>query len=113
MNLEEFKSNGDWRCCFNEAFGIGFSWNDEQSPVDTVKRVIHSVEGENDGDCWLALVEFNEGTQKMPFAKVYAGCDYTGWDFQAGGNVKFYATEAELTLPTTLTKDERERLGLK
>lgn len=55
--------------------------------VHDIKKVYAVWEGENDGDDWRWLVEFNEPIQINPpytatrkYAYIIGGCDYTGWD---------------------------------
>jgi len=51
--------------------------------VENIVEVIQAIEGENDGADWIAVVRLKDGR----YAFVQAGCDYTGWDCQAGGQV--------------------------
>lgn len=105
--FENFKDSYDWRHAFYEAVhgeygpdggGLG--------PIEKVVEVIASVDGENDGDDWLAIVKWDDGK----YAKMFAGCDYTGWDCQAGGNIEFYDTLEQVCSKNTLTEKERVRL---
>lgn len=105
--LDEMRAKfSDWRQAFHEAqhgtYGSG------ESLLDDVEEVVAAVAGENDGPDWIALVRLKDGR----FAKVFAGCDYTGWDCRAGGGIEFYATREELLSPTTLTPEEIQRLGV-
>ena len=43
---------------------------------ENVMRVISAQEGQNDGEDWKCVVELWDGR----FARLEAGCDYTGWD---------------------------------
>lgn len=49
---------------------------------EDVARILHRVDGENDGAEWWGVFEMEDGA----FLLVSAGCDYTGWDCQASGN---------------------------
>lgn len=49
---------------------------------DQIDRVVLAIEGDHDGPDWLLLVELKGGG----FGSLRAGCDYTGWDCQAGGD---------------------------
>ncbi len=49
---------------------------------ENIERVVWALEGENDGPDWLLLVELKGGG----YGALRAGCDYTGWDCQAGGD---------------------------
>lgn len=46
-----------------------------------VAEVISAIEGENDGAQWKLIVKLKTGK----FGWLSAGCDYSGWDCQAGG----------------------------
>lgn len=74
---------------------------------EDVKRIIASVEGENDGPPWVICGELNDGR----FFALSAWCDYTGWDCQAGGSAFVAASEAEV-VRFGLDKRERELLGI-
>lgn len=65
MLLDKFKSDSDWQEAFSLAGGN----------LNRVQEVIASDEGANDGPDWIAIVRMDDGQ----FAKVFAGCDYTGW----------------------------------
>ena len=103
-NVEDLKADPDWRHAFHEAqHGDD---GDGPSALDDVVEIIAAIEGENDGADWLAIVRLSDGR----YAKMFAGCDYTGWDCQAAGNIEFYTTREELLSPNTLTAAERKRL---
>ena len=88
----------------------GYDWESAFSyfPVsrDQIKRVIKSEEGANDGADWIILAETTHGL----FLAGRAGCDYTGWDCQAGGSGSLHSTE-EAAIRMGLTRGERERFG--
>jgi hypothetical protein len=48
-----------------------------------IASILVSVEGENDGDYWMMIGTLKDGRWFF----LSAGCDYTGWDCQAGGTV--------------------------
>lgn len=79
---EEMKSDGNWRCTFHQAFTgeYGHDYDARErgdiGPVKDVVDVISCSAGEHDGPDWIALVRLQDGR----YAKVFAGCDYTGWD---------------------------------
>lgn len=77
------------------------SWNPAQ-----VAEVIASSEGENDGANWLLVVKLADGR----YSFLSAGCDYTGWDCQAGGHSEERDSLAEL-VRFGMGQDDRERLG--
>lgn len=117
MTLEEFKNNYDWQHAFGEALTGGYTpmrdeyeeLRDEKHPIEFVTHVYAADEGENDGPQWLAVVGWS-GPQG-PFAVMRAGCDYTGWDCQAGGVIEFFPTLAESVNKLALTREEQQRLA--
>lgn len=83
MTVEELKADSDWQHAFDEAFGHGYRCQyieddplDPPNPIEQVAEVIASADGENDGPDWVGIFRMTDGR----FAKVFAGCDYTGWD---------------------------------
>lgn len=56
---------------------------------DQIDRVVFAQEGEADEHDWHLIVELHGGG----FGVLSAGCDYTGWDCQAGGESGIYETE--------------------
>jgi hypothetical protein len=54
----------------------------QDKPVIALKMI---QQGENDGRNWLWAVQF-EGAYDGDWWVLCAGCDYTGWDCQAGGH---------------------------
>lgn len=74
--------------------------------LDSIVAVYADAEGENDGPNWLAVVEFSDGL----FGYVSAGCDYTGWDCQAGGNIVYASSLEEVKNDLVLDDEGRERL---
>lgn len=72
-----------------------------------VKEVIATSEGEHDGANWVGVFELRDGR----FASLSAGCDYTGWDCQAGGDSHVAGTREDI-IKFGLDVGERDRLGL-
>lgn len=72
-----------------------------------VTSIIAAVNGENDGPDWLGVFTLKDGR----FLVASGGCDYTGWDCQAGNNLTVCATMADV-LQFGLSPEERGRLGL-
>lgn len=95
---QELQSDYNWREAFNTA----------GDSVDNVTEVIAADAGYNDGDNWIAVVKLNTGG----YAVMRAGCDYTGWDCCAGGNIEYYSTVEDAISVLTLTQEERDRLGI-
>lgn len=74
---------------------------------EDVQRVIYMQAGENDAADWLGVFELKDGR----FATLSAGCDYTGWDCQAGGRARVAST-LDILVRFGLTDGERDRLGI-
>jgi hypothetical protein len=95
--IAEVFTDYDWREAATYA-----SWNPED-----VAEIIASDEGENDGSNWIMVVKLNDGR----FSFLSAGCDYTGWDCQAGGHSQEYGSLEEL-IRFGLGGEERDRLSM-
>ncbi len=76
----------------------------QRSDVAEIRGI---AEGENDGPDWLVCGKLNDGR----FFMLRAGCDYTGWDCQSGGNADVAVTWGAL-LRYGITADEAIRMGL-
>lgn len=61
---------------------LGCSVTTEPFTRDDIAELIACADGENDGPDWIAVMRLKDGR----FAFLTAGCDYTGWDCQSGGN---------------------------
>lgn len=72
-----------------------------------VVEVLYAVEGENDGPCWVAVGRLQDDR----WFAIEAGCDYTGWDCQAGGRA-YVAADPEAIVRFGLDNDQRKRLGI-
>ena len=72
---------------------------------EDIEEVLASVEGENDGPSWVAIVKLKSGL----YLSVEAGCDYSGWDCSAGGGSSVAST-LDLLLQGGLSDNERVRL---
>lgn len=75
-------------------------------PAEDVAEVMRTHDGENDYENWLVVLRMKDGR----WCFVTAGCDYTGWDCQAGGDHYFAFSEEEL-VRTCLTQSNRRDLG--
>lgn len=87
--------------------------NDESLSVEPftredVETLLHSAEGEHDGASWLAVGKLKDGR----YFSIEAGCDYTGWDCQAGGSCSFSKTYEDV-LKFGVEESDFERLGIK
>lgn len=86
IDLNNFKGDYDWTEAISVASGSinavqGSSCSTAPFTIDDVVEILAAREGYNDGDPWLCIVKLVDGR----YAFVSAGCDYTGWDCQAGG----------------------------
>lgn len=113
MKLEEMRESYDWQEAFvyaragNVSRSLGAKCSDAGITLDDVARVIAASEGENDGPDWLCVFETRDGR----FGFLAAGCDYTGWDCQAGGST-IVADTLEDLIQYGLTDTARDRLDL-
>lgn len=80
----------------------------DQPPVlrEDVTRIIAQREGENEGPQWLILGAAKGGR----FFFIEAGCDYTGWDCQAGGTCRV-SPSLEALWRWGVTDEERRALA--
>jgi len=111
MNVDEMKSDYDWR----EAWGVaqapeavlGFTGSlDLSGGWDNVVVVLAAAAGENDGNSWVAALRLHDGRHLL----LSAWCDYTGWDCQSGGRMQISASLDDL-IRFGMTGEERTRLG--
>lgn len=72
-----------------------------------VAEVRHISEGENDGPDWIVCGRLHDGRWFF----LTAGCDYTGWDCQAGGQC-WVADSYDAIAQFGFTSDARSRWGL-
>lgn len=114
----------DWTSAFEyadpsaEAGGYGTPDIRRAAPLGDVKldpfsredvvKIVAIDEGENDGSPWVVVGRLRD--RRWFFLS--AGCDYTGWDCQAGGTATVAKTKTEL-LKYGMTAREKARLGLK
>lgn len=97
MTLADLLASSDWEEAFSYA---PFNRGD-------VVEVLHSVEGQNDGDSWVGIFRLADGR----FGYLTAWCDFTGWDCQANGHGDTRATIDDV-IRELCTDDNRLRLGL-
>jgi hypothetical protein len=127
MTKEELLSNYDWRQAFAYAGDVyDYASRDGQTYGDPavsscigtdtatgpvlradVTEIVASSEGENDGPDWLIVVKVADGR----YAYLTAGCDYTGWDCQAGGHC-IVDNDLQHLIRFGIGEAERARLGL-
>lgn len=71
-----------------------------------VREILVAVNGDNDEADWVGVFLLNDGR----YAVCSGGCDYTGWDCQAGNSMIVARTLDEI-LVFGLTPKEATRLG--
>lgn len=74
---------------------------------EDVESVIAIDDGCNDGPDWIGVFLLKDGR----FAFLSAGCDYTGWDCQAGGT-SWIAADLPSLIRWGLREEDRFRLKL-
>ena len=99
--LEQMRESYDWNT------DIGVMSYAKEFKLDDVAEVIASHEGEGDGEDWIGVFKLKNGK----YGLVIAGCDYTGWDWQAGGHSAVADTLDEL-VRFKMTTGERKYTGL-
>jgi hypothetical protein len=72
-----WKDDYDWKEAFGFAGNVRTAMGCSTEPfgIDDVAEVLHSDEGENDGDSWIMAGKLNDGR----YFFLSAWCDYTGW----------------------------------
>jgi len=84
--IEEIKEDYDWKEVLDFAvdnMNTVRGQKVELTPFgfDDIKEILHIEDGMNDEEDWIAVFSLKDGR----YVYVEAGCDYTGWDCQAGG----------------------------
>lgn len=92
-------ANYDWP----QAFGYAKDFT-----IEDVAEIIDYRDGENDEANWIMYGKLKDGR----YFTLSAGCDYTGWDCQAGGTSET-ADTLEKLIRFGMGDDERDRYGLK
>lgn len=109
--LSELRDSYDWEQAFSvSSIRSATPWTvvDTSMPSSAdVAEVIATEEGERDGAQWVGVFKLNDGR----YVAVAAGCDYTGWDCQAGGEIMVANTREDI-LCFGMSDDERKRLGI-
>ena len=90
MNLGGNRSEAARRCGLTGK--TTYDWKEAMEyskfRFDQIEKVIFAIDGENDAEAWLLLVELKGGG----YGVLRAWCDYTGWDCQAGGESGIFET---------------------
>lgn len=106
--LEQMQDSYDWKEAFAYASPMpvaGYSGHTEPFTRDDVAEVLASVDGENDERDWCAIFRLKDGR----YAFLTAGCDYTGWDCQAGGQA-WVANDIASLIQFGVPQEARDRL---
>lgn len=101
----------DWEQAFTYADPtpvLGEQINASAFAREDVMEIIAIDDGENDGPSWIGVFRLQDGR----FAYLEAGCDYTGWDCQAGGSAQV-ATTLEKLVRFGVGEADRRRLELR
>lgn len=95
--IQEMRDDYDWCEASSAAGGPNF---------DAVAEVIAASNGENDGECWVAIFRMSDGR----YGFLSAWCDYTGWDCQSCGDFTVRNDLRTLVL-NDIGEEDRARLG--
>jgi len=110
MTLEELAADCNWREAFAYANAPqpteGYAGPLAAVTLADVAEVVAYDDGENDGPDWVGVFRLHDGRHLF----LAAGCDYTGWDCQAGGS-SWLANDLASCVRWGLTTEARERLG--
>lgn len=111
--IAELLEDYSWKNAFGYAIDegspvIGYEGSLKGFGPEDVREVIACDEGENDGPDWIALLKLKDGR----YAFLSAGCDYTGWDCQAGGSTVI-GDQLQHLIRFGVPEEARTRLKLK
>ena len=111
MTPTEFFEDYDW-CSAWEAINeenISDATRVKYANIETEKEDIIDIpfyiEGENDGDSWIAILAFKEGLPM--YGILEGGCDYTGWDCQGSSSLTYCLDLQDLTKMLTIEQEAR------
>ena len=118
VTIDELQASSDWAQVFADENAGNVSDTVEPAPPTSaisiapvhradVVSVIAAVNGDYDGPDWLGVFLLKDGR----YLVASGGCDYTGWDCQAGNALRVCLTMADV-LQFGLSDSEKDRLGL-
>lgn len=118
ITLEQLVVDYDWAEVFGEGTGgntdgtiqvIPPGADVDGSPVSRadVAEIIAAVNGENDEEDWVGLFRLKDGR----YLVAEGGCDYTGWDCQAGNSL-CVAGNLDDAVRLGLSDEQQRRLGV-
>ena len=97
LTIERMLADYDWQAAFEYA----------SFKIEDVAEIHGSDDGENDGDEWVMWGRLRDGR----WFYLHAGCDYTGWDCQAGGDSVVHESRDEV-IRMGMDFGARQRFGL-
>lgn len=118
IELSELVNDYDWSEVFGEGTGGNCDGTIQVVPpgakVDSsgvsrakVVEILAAVNGENDGEQWVGLFLLDDGR----YLVAEGGCDYTGWDCQAGNSLCVDGS-LEDAIKYGLNPEQQKRLGI-
>ncbi len=109
--MDKRLDNDDWEEAFQYANPatriLEFSGDNENIDREAVEEIAYIEEGENDGENWILCARLKDGRWFF----LSAGCDYTGWDCQAGGEAKIARTKEDI-IRFGMGQEDRDRFGI-
>lgn len=105
VSSEFLKEDYNWKEAFKYAENAGnpISRTLRSFTLEDVQEIVAFSDGQNDGPEWLIIFR-----AQGAYVYLHAGCDYTGWDCQAGGSAEW--NEDLPTLIACIPEGERVRL---
>jgi hypothetical protein len=97
ITVEQLQADYSWQEAFHYA----------SFEISDIAEIRNAIEGENDGDDWIIWGRLKDGR----WFYLHAGCDYTGWDCQAGGDSSTASSEEEL-IRMGMDFGARQRFGI-
>jgi hypothetical protein len=118
ITLDQLQGDYDWSEVFGEGSGGNCNGTIQVIPpgalVDSsgvsrkkVVSILAAVNGENDGDQWVGLFLLDDGR----YLVAEGGCDYTGWDCQAGNSLCVAGSLSD-AIKYGLNPEQKKRLGI-
>lgn len=110
LTVAQLKEQYDWieACEYMGNLRVAYQCSADVCRIDDIAKVIMHEYGENDGPSWLLVGRLKDGR----YFFLEAGCDYTGWDCQASGDIQV-ADSLDNLKRYCMTESARERLGIK
>ncbi len=87
QDIKDFQQNYNWQQAFSYARQADNPVTREvrDFSISDVTKIVATDEGENDGPDWVGIFKCGD-----VYLYLHAGCDYTGWDCQAGGAAEWH-----------------------